>query len=31
VHGGRIAFASTRGAQRLQRDPTQQIFLRPVP
>jgi hypothetical protein len=27
--GGAIAFASTRNATRLQRDPTQQIFLLP--
>ncbi|MDP3857490.1 MAG: CehA/McbA family metallohydrolase [Stagnimonas sp.] len=28
--GGAIVIASTRNAQRLQRDPTQEIFLRPV-
>src|SRR5262249_1277969 len=29
--GGRIGFASTRNATRLQRDATQQVFLLPVP
>jgi hypothetical protein len=30
VSGGAIAFASTRNATRLQRDPTQQIFVLPA-
>ena len=29
--GGQLVFASSRNAQRLQRDPTQQVFLRPLP
>ncbi len=29
--GGQIVFASTRNAQRMQRDPTQQVFLLPAP
>lgn len=31
LHGGQIAFASTRRAQRLQRDASQDIYLHPAP
>lgn len=31
LHGGQLAFASTRRAQRLQRDASQDIYLRPAP
>ena len=31
LHAGQLAFASTRRAQRLQRDPSQDIYLRPLP
>lgn len=31
LHGGQLVFASTRRAQRLQRDASQDIYLRPLP